>query len=305
MNRTTASLGDLHWRGSAPVGRIDDFTEAMWRKLTFMVDYCNENSIMIMFLPGDLFDSVNASSKTLVRASVILSKYLGTILAVYGNHDLRNHNMKSCADTPLGLLCELLPNLHIAGEEPFRWKGYDIYGTSWEQPIPVVDPSSKSVLLIHKMIIDKKLWPGQKPGVDGKGINLLRKTNFQAIISGDNHQQFVLSYKDRWLINSGSMMRTTVKQIDATPGFYIYDLKKNKKPKRIEFPINKDAFDIEKLEAVQEQSAVLDDFTAFIEVITEGIDGDSISFTRVYRKLLKRTKDADLLEYSNELFKEV
>lgn len=300
------SLGDLHVRGDRPVGRVDDFTGAMWRKLTFMVSYCNDNGIDAMLLPGDIFDSVNAGSKLLVRLALILQEYEGKIFIVYGNHDLRNHNMKTCEDTPLGLLKDLVPNMHVAGSDPIKYKGCLIYGASWNESIPTPEEGSKSILLIHKMIIDKKLWPAQKVDNSGKGIQLLRDTDYTLISSGDNHQQFVLGTGDkRWLINSGSMMRTTIRQINATPGFFVFNTKTCAKPKLVAFDISLDSFDLEKLEEQENVHNTITEFSSFIEVLSKGRESEGISFKRVYRKILKRTNDAELIEYSNDIFSEV
>ena len=74
----------------------------------------------------------------------------------------------------------------------------------------------------HQLVIEnKKEWPDQKATTAKR---LLRSNSCDVLISGDNHKPFTVEYKNKSLINVGSMMRTTAAQVDYVPHFVVHDL---------------------------------------------------------------------------------
>jgi hypothetical protein len=71
------------------------------------------------------------------------------------------------------------------------------------------------------IIKDTKLWEGQENYEIAN--NLLKNNRFELIVTGDNHQHFVEEYDGRFLVNCGSLMRSTSAQVDHIPVIYIWD----------------------------------------------------------------------------------
>jgi hypothetical protein len=71
------------------------------------------------------------------------------------------------------------------------------------------------------MIVNEKLWAQQEGHTWANHI--LMKNKFDLIVAGDNHTQFSASAKDKHLINMGSMMRSTIAQVNHHPAVAVYD----------------------------------------------------------------------------------
>lgn len=302
-----AMMSDIHLRASSPTGRTDDFVKRMWSKFSYMVEYCNENGIKVLILAGDIFESVHVGHPVIKAAYKILNEFNGVVYIVYGNHDLKNHNFEKRHTSPLDLLLEVCDNVVLLdGDANNTYKNIHMYGTSWNQAIPEIENEEKfNILVIHKMIIKEKLWPGQEVDADGKGLPLLKNNDFDLIVSGDNHQQFVLHHKGKYLVNSGSMMRSCVNQVDATPAFYVMNTRSGNPPTKVPFPIEEEVFDMEKLQQQAEQSESIEKFSSFIEFLSESRNSNKLSFSAIYNSLLIKTQDEELIKYSSTLFEEV
>jgi len=75
------------------------------------------------------------------------------------------------------------------------------------------------------VVKDVALWPGQKPL---KARGLLRKfPEYDLIVSGDNHQTFVETWKGRFLVNPGSLMRSSIDQWEHRPSVFLYYAESN------------------------------------------------------------------------------
>jgi hypothetical protein len=126
------------------------------------------------------------------------------------------------SNTPLGLLKEA-DVITILDENPIKFDNVHLYGCSWEQPISKpIDKDAVNILAIHIMVIkDNKVYEQQEDYVTAG--SLLKNNQFDLIVSGDNHETFTELYKGRRLVNSGSMMRSSVAQKDHKPAFFVYD----------------------------------------------------------------------------------
>jgi len=88
---------------------------------------------------------------------------------------------------------------------------------------------------------------------------------FRIIVTGDNHQTFVVSPsstldgKDRYLINPGSMMRMTAIQVNHRPCIFKWEAGK---PEQIFLPIQPDVLDLTDLEQAKDKDSRI---TAFVE----------------------------------------
>ena len=254
--------GDLHLRATAPRYRIDNYYETQMGKLKWIFELAREESCEAILQPGDFFDSPNIPNHVLSDVLELLYKYdHNTVYTVFGQHDLRYRNMENSA----------LSVVEIAGgvvtENTILVGGrIAIYGSSWEQPIPeVLNKDAVNILLMHRMVVhEKPLWPGQTDYTKA-GSFMKKYSDFDLVVSGDNHQSFIWAEYDketdewgRWLINCGSMMRMTTAQQEHKPCVWVYDTE-TKEAIRHFIPIEKDVFSPEAVE-IKERNKELEAF---------------------------------------------
>lgn len=208
---------DWHNRSNRPKNRIDNFKEALLGKIRWILD-----QIVSILLAGDVFDSPFAPYSLTLEIMKLLQDYNLYIFTVFGQHDLRYHTSKE--NTPLAILNQS-GLTHNVGYNFNTKEGVAIYGSSFNEEIPkIVNRDCFNILLIHKMIVQDKLWAAQTGHAHAR--HLLMKSGFDLIVSGDNHQTFIEQYKDRFLINPGSLMRSRIDQKDHKPCIVLFDTEK-------------------------------------------------------------------------------
>ena len=205
---------DLHIRADVPLCRTDDYTKAMWDKLSFIFNLCSKYNVPL-FCGGDIGHR-SQWPNWLLSEFISLAKGV-TIYSCLGQHDLPGHSIDEVLKSGCGVL-------HISNMVLFDSTGsIDIihYGEEIESR------SFGTVLITHRLVTNnlKEDWPGQ---VSYDAVKLLKDfPQYKLILSGDNHKPFVAEYEGRVLVNSGSMMRNTVDQIDHTPRVYLWDAAEN------------------------------------------------------------------------------
>ena len=212
MKRTQINKADLilcadfHLRDTAPSCRPNSFQEAQWQKV-IEIKKLQEKHQCPVFHAGDLFDYWKPSPWLISKAIEHLPDKFYTI---YGNHDLPQHNLDLADKTGIHVLMKagkltVLPGCH------------------WEQE--PTEPSfivkGKKILVWHIMTYQgKKPWEGIEAS---KGITLLRKyPQYDVILTGHNHISFIEQYKDKWIVNPGSITRQTTTQINHEPKVFLY-----------------------------------------------------------------------------------
>jgi len=263
-------LADLHLRLGRPEMRIDSYYLTQYQKLEFCLHWAIEHDAIVV-ISGDVFDSAKASNMLLQTYVGLLATYKDElpIYCVYGQHDMRYHSTDT-KDTPLRVLYEAdvitilnaLPRI----DKKDKKERPVLYGAGWGEDIPSISEDDIKILVTHRMVInDKPLWDGQTGYSEGK--KLLEENDFDLIVSGDNHQSFVIKHEDKTLVNPGSLMRMTIAQKDYKPHLHVYDTI-TREVERIPIPIEPPAkvFDIEKAEVKKERSEELE---AFVESLSE------------------------------------
>lgn len=245
--RTAAHKGDPafilaaddHVRNEAPQCRMDNYVEAVFKKLDFRNSIAKKYKIPIL-QAGDLGDKSyfvkkeNEKDKQIGWTAEIYNRYVDImtqnnypgpqepfLFCVGGNHDLHGHDIQNLNKSVLyGLINSNA--VKLLNEDPIDICNCNVYGCSWDEEIPEYrNNDNMNILVIHKMIINQlPLWPGQEAP---KAVDILKQnTNYDLIVSGDNHNTFIAEYDQRILVNPGSMMRSTTKQFDHKPCFFLY-----------------------------------------------------------------------------------
>jgi DNA repair exonuclease SbcCD nuclease subunit len=234
---------DIHIQSGQPVSRSDDYQDSQFITLDFLFRAMAEDD-GIGIIGGDFFDVPRPPIALMRMVVELIFKYKIKLYVVPGQHDMPFHSMKYINSSGLGMLevsnaLTILNGPHEA-ECGFLW-GIPYGADALTQlQLDHIEKSSHAnrphVLVWHTMVLKDQdpLYPGQEAPLAGK---LLRTTNhaFDLILTGDNHQQFVISAENEYhLVNPGSMMRMTAAQVDHQPA--IYSWKPGIVPIRIPLP---------------------------------------------------------------------
>lgn len=220
-------VGDLHATFAQPANRKDNFKEAFAEKFEFIVETASKNECEVLILPGDVFDSPKVSHGVVER---IIKSLRGcphtSVFVVFGQHDQRYHSAND-GNTPLDVLCAANSNVKKLHNMPEVCEGALIhfYGASWGNDIPTPYKSQlcKCVLVAHTMVIkDKLAWPGQTESQYSKADKFF-DMGYDLVITGDNHQQFIVEQRGKFLFNMGSVTRSSIAQVNHEPALAMFD----------------------------------------------------------------------------------
>lgn len=257
---------DLHIREKRPENRTDkDYFQAQFEKIEWILKFAASNDAVIFF-PGDVFDSPTQSNFVLQKYINLFYAYSQiSIGAVAGQHDMRYHSTDP-GNTALAVLDAAHVLYSFKGPQCFE--DVTVYGCNFGEAIPEITSGGFNILVIHKMIVDDKLWEGQEEFEYAP--NILRKNNFDLIISGDNHKAFHVQAGKKFLFNCGSLMRSTTAQLEHIPQIVLFDTD-TKGYEIVPIPVKpiSEVFDLSKIEEKKEKEAK---FEAFVKGLSESKD---------------------------------
>lgn len=245
----------------------------------------------VLLIGGDMWDTPRIPYYVYARYVEILAPLIFAnrhIFTVYGQHDLRYHTRKE--NTPIHALSESGLLHELSAEQYWDWPPQKVrlYGCSWEEEIPKVeDKSFFNILVIHRMITSGgPLFPGQEDYTPA--ATFLRSHDFNLVVSGDNHLSFTAEADGKFLINSGSMCRTKIDQVDHQPKLFVYS---NGKVEEINIPIEDptEVFDLDKYVQVEDiKSEVKKKITEFLSSLKDSPEHLGLNFVDNLEKVLKK-----------------
>lgn len=263
--------GDIHITGDRPTNRIDNYWETVKGKVKFILDTAQERGIRIVLCPGDFTDTPILSWIEFYEIQNLLRSYQDWInfYVTFGQHDMR---YRTKPNTALMALYHSTPNIFLLDNTSEKFSDTHIYGCSYNSEVP--EPDRKTVfniLLIHRMIIDKKLWSKQE---EYEPSNLfLRQHEFDLIVSGDNHQPFDCKTPGgRWLFNCGAMMRNKIDMVEHKPYVVIFDTE-TKEHEKVYIPI-KPAEEVFKMDKAIEEKEKNQELEAFVSGLSTNKEMD-------------------------------
>lgn len=213
--------GDLHYRGVNPRSRLDNFKEALSRKLYEVYDLAGRHSVKAIIIPGDIFDGPSPGWGTATELGMILQAAPCPVLVIPGNHDIWAGNPGSKYRTPFGMLAKLGIMWDLT-EEPFKIKDREVFNIAvtghgftvetdtelgkqqFIPPTPMEEWKGIFVHIVHSMLMD------HSPGFDIRHTLISQvKTTAQVIISGHEHIGFGIKRRDDGVlfINPGALCR--------------------------------------------------------------------------------------------------
>jgi len=243
-------ISDLHLTDKTPVSRMDDYIEAQKRKLEFLKKLSKENNNCPILCAGDVFDYWKASPWLCSFAY----KYLPEpFICIPGQHDLPGHSLEEYPKSALGLMDSVGKVCVIHDwENPVVWNNLFIVGVPFGkldefEPDKIDFPKGmRKILLLHALVWDKRpAWSKS----DCTTNELLERHGeyFDLILTGDNHQRFVVIKNGSILVNPGSVMRITADQADFQPRCFLYYANYNI-VRDVDFPIEKNVISREHIE---------------------------------------------------------
>lgn len=245
--------GDLHLRKNMPKMRIDNFWESQKAKLKFIFQTAMEYNCEGIVFPGDVFDKADASYSLIRFAIKQFGKYHGKCFFVFGNHDLRYHTSDQ-TNTPLGVLvASMKSKAVILSDIPYMLNDWALIGCSWNQVWPTNRQLKKyehSIIVSHRPVgLKPPIWV-QENFITAKA--LLKECKADVFITGDNHERFIFTRDNRFVINMGGVQRTNIDQVKHKPALTLLELNEIPSLREIEIPIQKNVFDKIKAEAAKE-----------------------------------------------------
>lgn len=232
--------GDLHYRGINPRSRLDNFQEALGKKLVEVFGMALQHQAQAIIIPGDIFDSPNTAWGTAAELAKMLQAAPCPVLTIAGNHDIWAGNPGSKHRTPFGFMAAL-GIVWDLGESPYQSStreksmldicisghGFDIEtdtAAGAGQFTPRVGSQSSlepedwdgvMIHVVHSMLMDRE------PGFDMRHTLISQvQTTAQVVVSGHEHTGFGIFRRNDGVlfINPGALCRLTahVAEIERT-----------------------------------------------------------------------------------------
>lgn len=226
-------LSDVHATSSIPISRKDNIMETFERKFSFVLNYAEKEKLIIL-QAGDLSDSprnwniLNYLSKQLKQREIKL-------LAVFGQHDLYMRGNPESSPTSMSILMNA-KLIHRLGEAPISIENVDIYGSDFEGSIPkVINKKVKNILVLHSSIAEKAEWSDHD--YTAPAYFMKNNPDFDLVLVGDIHRQFIYQTGERYLVNTGPLLRMDASKhsFNHKPAFFVWDSETNNIEK-IEIP---------------------------------------------------------------------
>jgi predicted phosphodiesterase len=273
---------DIHVRVTNPAHRKDNYFQAMEKKLLFIKDYVEKNNCLWLDA-GDLFDSWKSSPKA---ESLLFKTLPEQIISVAGNHEIPYHNVSKLEDSSFHVM-QSAGRVVSGCDVEFDTEIGDVYclpyGSDLNRKI-VCDAKKKNIMIYHGMV-----WKGKKPdipGIEGYSAKqiIAMQPEFDIIITGHNHDHFIVKQGKTTLINPGSLMRSSIIQLDYEPVLpIVYD---DCSVELVKIPIEKDVFDLEKYESKKQHESRMN---TFIDSLVD-TKGFTIDFAKNVQQYINTNK---------------
>jgi len=108
-------ITDTHYTAKTPGCRTDEdgILETLKNKTKEVMDIASAEGCCCILHGGDFFDSPDISDTVAGEIGSLYANAPCPVFIIPGNHDLRGNNIKTLAQTKLGLLGTLIPDFHV------------------------------------------------------------------------------------------------------------------------------------------------------------------------------------------------
>jgi len=235
-------LGDLHITNKGPDRRLDSFIDTQFDKLDQAWAIFERYGCDCVIQPGDFCDAPTIANRVIAKLIEFLNKRSLKVYCTWGQHDVSGHSSYTLPNSPLSVL-EAAGVVKIVGSEGEKIgtvgeeKDEDVilYGSGFGEDIPEPCEDSYNILVAHKMVGSRPLWPGQELVAPKQFLKT--HPNFNICVLGDYHYRFFEKWQGRVAVNMGCLVRKTICEFDlqlkptvgvfdtATNDLQIYELK--------------------------------------------------------------------------------
>lgn len=232
-------LSDPHLLLDKPKSRMDDAVQAAWDKFAWVYNFAYEEEATVL-ISGDLTDGPRSW-----QVLPDITNFYGMVSAwphwrgehtyvVRGQHDtyMRNTNMNK--RTIMGVLAEAGFVTELSGDPiVLNDNKVALYGSNWGDNIGnehfkwPCQQGVTNILVIHAPISDQSLWEGQDYL---HAERFIKNTPYKLVLCGDIHRTFAIKHEDRWICNTGPMIRkeASLYNFSHRPCVFLYDTASNK-----------------------------------------------------------------------------
>ena len=225
---------DLHLREDDPECWLTSYWDVQEQNLKILRDLEKEHKCSVI-IAGDIFDHWKSSHFLVSYAFDHLPK---SCYVVAGQHDLKYNNFDQLYQGALGILVKAgrVKLLHPGPENVVS--PYGMLGYSWEIPY---DNEEALIYVFHKMTWMEQPYPGANKG---QAETFLDKFDHPClIITGDNHQHFILRKEGKIILNPGKFMIQRSSEMEEPPFAFLWS--------------HEDHLKIEKVKLVSGQTAAV------------------------------------------------
>lgn len=293
---------DIHLSPQVPKCRDEEeYLPAMFRKLKFIRDLQAQHGGIPVLCAGDVTDRWYLEKGVQWFVTQVI-QVMDNWIAVPGQHDLPQHSLELYDKSWLATLEEAHCLEVMEGDD----KELCVSGTftnlqsfPWGvEPVEATKEEGLHIALIHRMVYQgKPPYPGaEKDGGTAKAL-LRKMKGFDLVVSGDNHDTFVEELNGRLLVNPGSMMRTSAKQVNHAPSVFLWYARDNT-VERVVLPYDRHAVSREHLDRTEAHDSRMQ---TFVEKLEGEVDL-SIGFKE---NVMERLKESDISKETKDIVMEV
>jgi len=210
--------GDLHFRGTNPRARLDNFQEALSAKLLETIHLARDHKADCIIIPGDVFDGPSTSWGVVADLIQILKTAPCPILSIHGNHDIYGGNVISKHRTPYGLLSKIGFLWDVEESEFNGSENVIVTGCGFDTNTDTKTPEGMQqfspriwvdgafqIHVVHSMLLNRD------PGFDMRHTLISQvQTTAQVIVSGHEHTGYGIVRRESdgvLFINPGALCR--------------------------------------------------------------------------------------------------
>ncbi len=244
-------MGDCHLTNKAPERRIDGYWETQKGKFIQALDIFKSNGCDCIIQTGDLIDNPDVSN--IVKSFIIdtLKRYNIKLNMVFGQHSIYGHSKDTLPSSTLSVL-KSAGVINLLSDK-YDWQNSDrqsrikrgtellgiknvgevqhimLYGAGFGESIPIPENEDDyNILVIHAMIGDRPLYPGQE--LKNPQHFLKKYPKYNLVVCGDYHYRFIETYEGRIILNPGALVRKTISEFDLElkPAVVVFDTETNK-----------------------------------------------------------------------------
>jgi len=214
---------DGHLSSKKPIARMEktdeEYIETQLAKREQLFKYANDIHATILD-GGDFFQywRMEDSSNLLIKTMQLFSKYPDIkYMSNLGNHDIQYHSLENIENSLIGVLVEM-GVISIQKDLIFNDISVHMFQYSEDLKISSISDAKTKVAVIHENIFESSVPPYMSGYTAKQLVELM--PSYDLFLCGHNHQQFVWNNGKQIVVNGGSTMRLTTKQMDYKPAFW-------------------------------------------------------------------------------------